>query len=380
MEFFQMVDLPFLINGLLRLIILIFFIALLSLFAGLGIQKNRLARRAKKEAEQVQRYVHQLSAIEAGGLQQVEPLPRSMRDLVCLGHAYRTSGEMRPNRIGFRIDTPHYAQQISLLKQSLKSRKWGVRYQSIDTIANLRLHTLFEFLLLHSVTEINNNVTSHCLHVCALLLRSTAKFNALATRLDHDNQLSTNLIEGLARIAIQKLQEHQTVGAVEDCVTSCLVAQGRSLLFRVGLINAIGKQQMLGLKEVLITLAHDSQTDDIADTAHAYATAVPRESAMTLAVMRAIASFNQYDDVIRRQLESALPTMQVVALRSSLHCDDASLPLIAQQLHSLHFDVRHAAAQTLAKMGTRGRVFLEKTQMGTDRYAKNIAEFALAVG
>lgn len=72
--------------------------------------------------------------------------------------------------------------------------------------------------------------------------------------------------------------------------------------------------------------------------------------------------------------------MQVVALRSSLYCDDASLALVAQQLHSLHFDVRYAAATTLAKMGARGQPLLKNAQTGTDRYAKNIAAFALAIG
>ena len=379
MAFLQMTDLPFLITDLLRLIILTFFIALLGLFAGLGIQKNRLASRAKKEAEQVRCYTHQLSAVEAGAVPQFDPL-RSMRDLVCLGRAYRATDELHPSSVRFRIDSPDYAQQISILKQGMKSSNWGVRYQSIDTIANLRLHTLFDFLLQHSTEEKNNNVAGHCLHVCALLLRSPAEFDALVKRLDHDDQLSTNLVEGLVRIAIQKLQENQNTSMVENCLTACLLAPGRNCLFRVGLINAIGKQQMLGLKEVLINLARHSPTEHIADSAHADPATLSHENAIALAVMRAIACFNQYDGMIGRQLESDEPTMQVVALCASLHCDDGALALIAHQLRSLHFDVRYAAAQTLAKMGTRGRIFLKIAQMGNDRYARNIAAFALAIG
>lgn len=296
------------------MIILIFFIALVSLFAGLGIQKHKLATRVKNDAERTQHYAHQLLAIESGKLWRIDSL-ESMRDLVCLGRAFRAyrangaqtvGGEMRSDGSDFRLDTPHYAQQIDLLKQGVEAKNWGARYQSIDTIANLRLHTLFGFLLQHSLSEKNTNVTSHCLHVCALLLRSAEEFDALANRLNHDNQLSTNLIEGLTRIAIQQLQEHQNARAVQRCLTACLTSTNYDQLFKIGLINAIGKEQIVALKEVLIALANDSEIErdtnldsKLDSSTDTYSVTRP-DSAITLAVMRAIASFGRYDALIRR--------------------------------------------------------------------------------
>ena len=398
MEFLHTSDIPYLVNALLRLVILIFFVALLALFAGLGIQKRRLALRAEEDHERINDYAQQLSAIDAGTRWQIDPL-ESMRDLICLGRAYRQHCEMRPDGVAFRLDTSRYAKQVDLLKQGLSARNWGRRYQAIDTIANLRLHSLFDFLLQHSLTEKNNSVASHCLHVCALLLRSGEEFEALANRLDHDDQLSTNLVEGLSRSAIQQLKKNQPDATVQAHLTTCLRSASYGMLFKIGLINAIGKEQLLSLKDVLVALATEGSSDVDAKTAVVHNAAHTKaqneahnkthneahneahiDDAVTLAVMRAIANCGQYDAVIRRQLNSDQPTMQVVALRSSLHCDDESLTLVAQQLHSLHFDVRYAAAMTLEKMGARGQHLLKTARMGTDRYAKNIASFALAIG
>ncbi len=381
MEFFHTIDLPYLINGALRLIILIFFIALLGLFVSLGVQKRKLAIRAKEDAERTQLFARKLAAVEAGELWRIDSL-QSMRDLVCLGRAcsaHFAKGETRADGVAFSLDTPYYAPQIVLLKRGMEAKNWGARYQAIDTIANLRLHTLFYFLLQHSLVEKNSSVTTHCLYVCALLLRDAEEFNALSNRLNQDDQLSTNLVEGLTRIAIQQLQKHQNARTVAACLTASLNSASHGQLFKIGLINAIGKEEIIALKDVLIALVsgHGGDTDKVANTDPALTL---DDNAITLAVMRAIVSFKQYDAVIREQLTSDQPTMQIVALRSSLYCDDASLTEVAEQLHSLHFDVRYAAATTLAKMGERGQFLLKKAQLGTDRYASNIATFALAIG
>lgn len=381
MDFLLTAELPYLINASLRLVILIFFIALLGLFVGLGIQKRRLALRATKDIERIKHYSQQLMAIEAGTLWKVDSL-RSMRDLICLGRAFRECRQAHPEGRSFQLDESRYPLKIIMLKQAISTNgsgsKWGTRYQAIDTIANLKLHSLFGFLLQHSLVEKNSNVTSHCLHVCALLLRTGEEFDALSQRLDHDDQLSTNLVEGLSRIAIQQLKKNQCEAVVHQHLSGCLMAAAYGRLFKIGLINAIGKEQLASLKEVLIELARES-TAGANGAANTAANTAPDDGAITLAVMRAIANFGQYDPLIRSQLESEQPTIQVVALRSSIHCDDESMKLVAQQLHSLHFDVRYAAAMTLEKMGARGRYALRIARMSTDRYAKNIAAFALAV-
>ena len=377
MDFLLTVELPYLINALLRLVILVFFIALLGLFVGLGIQKRRLALRAAKDIERIKNYSQQLMAIEAGTLWKIDSV-KSMRDLICLGRAYRECRQVQPQGHSFQFDESRYPLKIMMLKEAISANssgsKWGTRYQTIDTIANLKLHSLFGFLLQHSLVEKNSSVTSHCLHVCALLLRTGEEFDALSHRLDHDDQLSTNLVEGLSRVAIQQLKKNQPEAIVQQHLSVCLTAAAYGRLFKIGLINAIGKEQLASLKEVLIELARESTAGiNIA------ANSPPDDGAITLAVMRAIANFGQYDPLIRSQLESEQPTIQVVALRSSIHCDDESMKLVAQQLHSLHFDVRYAAAMTLEKMGARGRYALRIARMSTDRYAKNIATFALAV-
>jgi hypothetical protein len=365
MEALYAFEIPYLINLLLRFVILIFAIALIGLFAGLGIHKRRQLFRKEQDERLSSRYAQQLSALDAGHIAKIDSMG-SMRDLVCLGRVCRDRSTTRTGANGFELDAPFYSAQLRMLKRAVVARNWGIRHQAIDTIANLQLYSLFDFLLAHSAVEKNHWVAGHCFYVCASLVRTGAQFDALAAQLDNDDRLSTNLVEGLSRVAIQRFRENQPSSTVDVHLTSCLTTSSHSRLFKIGLINAIGKEQLGSLKETLIGIAHVG-----AET--------PEDAGITLAVMRAIAQFGQYDELIRNHLDAAQPTTQVVALRSSIHCDDDSLHLVAQQLHSLHFDVRYAAAMTLAALGKRGKHFLQIAVVSTDRFAKNIAAFALAV-
>ncbi|MHB8258603.1 MAG: HEAT repeat domain-containing protein [Acidiferrobacterales bacterium] len=352
---------PYIVVLLLRGIIFVFAASLAALFLGLGLHKRHVVNVARSREEKILFYAGELVSLCAGTTASVTA-PRNLREALSLASAFASFSFHDDAEISRAQSAIAASPEIQILKNALSSEDWGVRCRALGAFSDLRDPAYFEYLCNFAEHEEVVRVFGSCLSACAILIREPGQFREFSLLLDRRPVLSASYDEGAVRTAIRSLISRSGAAESYQVMRDCLFSETLSEQYKAALINAIGKENFTRMTDAIIDYAQVSE-----------------ERIIRISAMRALYNMGVCDGLISRGFRSADPVVQIVAIRSSLHCDGAVEEQLVRFLGSPHFDVRYAAAMTLVKFPSGGQELLQQAKAGSDPFATDMAEFALSV-
>ncbi len=351
---------PYIVVWILRATIMIFGASLAALFLGLGLHKRHVLRAVRDKEERILFYAGELVALCAGSTTAIVN-PRNFRDALCLAGAFRAFSFHDESEVAMAHMAIAVTSTMVQLRRALLSKDWGVRTRALTAFGELRDSGQFEYLRRFAEQESVVRVFGSCLAACAALIQESDQFRRFSMLLNSRPALSASYDEGVLRTAIRSLLGSSDAAVARDIMHDCLFSDDFRAQYKAALISAAGKEHFARLAGSIVAYAH-----------------VSSDRIIHISAMRALFHFGMCDDLISRSLDSDDPVVQVVAIRSSMRCNGAVETQLAGFLGSPHFDVRYAAAMTLAQLPS-GERQLRQVQAGSDGFARDMAQFALSV-
>lgn len=351
---------PYLVILLLWAVIGLFGASIVALFIGLGLHKREILRRIRTRQERIARFE---GILARSGTDPAVRLPvlHELEEVTALGSAL--TRKFGPDAIAspriLELIRASGAEKAAL--QELGARDWARRYQAVTAIGDLRLPELFDPLVEFARTEENMRIFGICLFSAAHLLSKPFHFQVLFTLAASRPDLSAGYDEGTFRIAIRTLMERGVAPERLSLVfQTCLEAGRAGEQHALALIQAIGKERLLGFRSLLVQVARERASDRL-----------------TAATLRSLQSMAQCDPLIEEQIGAADLMLNIAALRSAESCGEAIVPRVSAQLASPDFNVRYAAAQTLMNLGEAGHRELLAREQDAREEVRHMAVFAL---
>lgn len=349
----------------LKAVIVFFLVSLLLLFVTLGIHKIRIQGAEDRSERNAASYRTALAAL---GAQPVHlDAPGSAADAIDLANAVAAAGKDAPaeGRVALR-QAALEAGIVKVLRTAVHHRSWGNRYRALTAFYDLAAPGQFGFLLDFASGESDRHVYGNALMACAACVGSIADFDAVLRLAQDKMEISASYYEGIFRTGLHALRERVGRDRAIEYLKGLFASPAYGVVVKAPLVHAVAKEQLKELKPSILMLTRREP-----------------DTVITIAVLRALGIFKEYDEIIFENLGKEPLPLTVVALGACRACTDPGpvlLEAIVRQLYSANYTVRAAAAATLKHLGREGRRALEDASVGEDKYAGDISSYVLSLG
>lgn len=354
----------FILVWVLKAVIAFFLGSLLLLFVALGIHKVAVQKSDKRGRRKRKLYEAELA--RSGAQDRRLPPPENLEDAINLASALATlsAGASPPERLAMRRAVPR-TQVVAMLENALRDRNWGNRFRALTAFYDLGSPAQFKMLLDFAEHEKNTRVYGNALMACAASISSFKDLDSLLALMQESIEISASYYEGILRTALRAVARQTGRERTVEHIRSVLLDYSSSATIKASLVHAVAKEQLTELKQTILDLAYREAN-----------------TAITIAVLRALRIFNQYDAIIRTNLGNPIRSLNIVALRASQTCaepDRGLIDKIVEQLGSGDYAVRRTAAISLRSLGEQGRAALIRASQGDDKYAGDISTYVLSL-